>query len=204
MIPSNTTQQPTGCPRLSVKDVSQIGSFEPMRIRVHSVLVVATSLASCSKVDGEPGSVGARADRQAVPAPALAASKFSVVQVEAGRALHALILGRHPGVERFYKRATLWGAMTESPLVIISVPSADWRALSSAEQESLKAYAASCVEAVRASPFSYTNIPASAPLAPTIRQKAAAMTANSWGIMAGAISSDGRDIMSDDVVVRGQ
>ena len=60
------------------------------------------------------------------------------------------------------------------------------------------------VEAVRASPFSYTNIPASAPLAPTILKKAAAMATSSWGIMAGAISSDGRDIMSDDVVVRGQ
>ena len=175
-----------------------------MRIRVLYVLVAATALASCGKVDGGPGSVGARAERQAVPAPTPAPPKFSAAQVDAGRALHAQILGRHPGVDQFYKSATLWGATTESPLAVISVPSADWRALSSAEQESLKAYAASCVEAVRASPFSYTNIPASAPLAPTIRQKAAAMTANSWGIMAGAISSDGRDIMSDDVVVKGQ
>ena len=72
------------------------------------------------------------------------------------------------------------------------------------ERDRLATYAASLVDAVRSSPFEFTNIPASAPLAPTIRKRAAAMTSSSWGIMVGAISPDGYDIMSDVMAIKGQ
>jgi hypothetical protein len=107
-------------------------------------------------------------------------------------------------MDNFYRNAFLWGALTDQPLAVISVPVKDWQALSKEERESLEAYAASFVDAVRASPFDFTNIPASAPVAPTIRKKAAAMTSSSWGVMTGAISADGRNVMSDVLAVTGQ
>lgn len=139
-----------------------------------------------------------------ISTPAVIVAKYSAAQIESGRALHSKILSKHPDVDQFYHKAYLFGALTDHPLSVISIPTADWLALSKAERESLEAYAASRVNAVRSSPFDYIKIPASAPVAPMIRKNVSAMTANSWGIMVGSISQDGHGIMSDDFAIKGE
>ncbi|MFG0275175.1 MAG: hypothetical protein ACF8QF_08960 [Phycisphaerales bacterium] len=131
------------------------------------------------------------------------APSFSVEQVEAGRALHSAILDRHPLIDASYRRASLWGALSNQPLAVIWVPSADWQALSERERAELGGYAASLVDAVRALPLEYSGISASAPTAPIVIERAASMTSESWGIGIGSVSNDGKDILADAVLPRG-
>lgn len=105
------------------------------------------------------------------------ASRFSPTQVESGRTLHEQILRRYRSLDASYRMALLHGALTKEPRAIICVPEAAWHALSTSEQDDLRAYAASCMRAAGA---------------------------DRWGIMIGAITADGRDILSDSIVARGR
>jgi hypothetical protein len=120
-----------------------------------------------------------------------------------GKLLHASLLGRHAGIDHYYRRPVLWGAATGQPLAVICVPIDDWSGLTADDRGDLKAYAASLVNLVQSDPFTYSGIPASAPAAPLVRRNAAGMTAASWGVLVGKLSPDGRDILSDEIVVRG-
>jgi len=123
---------------------------------------------------------------------------------EQGKELHLRILKRHPQIDQFYERPFLYGELTDSPLIIISVPMKDWDSISEKERDLLCEYVASLVTQARLSPFSYTKIPQNAPIAPIIKQNVSKMTEKSWGILVGRISEDGRDIYSDKLVKTGK
>lgn len=137
-----------------------------------------------------------------VPKPVI--SEFSPDQIARGKSVHERILSNYPGIHAFYKKAYLWGALTEEPLSMIAVPTTDWKTLSEAERNALDAYAASWVNSIRSSPFDFSNIPSDAPAARLVRQKVSKMTADSWGIMTGPVSPDGHAIMTDNLVVKGR
>ena len=167
-------------------------------------LIVAVLLVACGK-GSDQHSIGMQAVDPLRPTslPAVSEPKFSAAQVELGRTLHAKILDKYPRLDRSYRKPRLWGSMTSQPVAMIGVPTKDWQKLSKEDKDCLEAYAASLVDEVRASPMEFQEIPESAPIAPMIRENAAAMTSNSWGIMIGAISPDGRDLMADDFAVKG-
>lgn len=119
-----------------------------------------------------------------------------------GKRIHLRILNKYKKVDIFYKNPTIWRAMKE-PLSIISIPIREWEILSEKERDYLSMYAASTVKIVKNNPFKYCSIPQNAPFAPIIRKNVGNMNENSWGIMAGRISADGRDILSDKLVRSG-
>lgn len=171
-----------------------------MALKAAAVVMAAIVLVACSNEGGDSSSTaGERSQAASAPSP-----KFTAAQAASGKALHAKILDKYPDVDPYYRKASLWAATSDQPLVVIVLPTPDWQALSKAEKHSLGAYAASLVDAVRSSPFDYTGMKAEDPLAPMLREKTAAMTAKSWGIMTGEMGPDGRDVMSDQVVVQGQ
>lgn len=171
-------------------------------VKLFIALVVMSALVLMIKEESDSSKVQ-NDNHPVTPAPLSAVSKFSPAQVESGHSLHVQILDKHPNIDQFYHKAYIFGSLTEHPLSVISVPSADWQALSKEERNSLEAYAASWINAIRSAPFNYTKIPASAPIAPMILRNVSRMTINSWGIVVGAISQDGQDIMSDEIVVKG-
>lgn len=172
-----------------------------MYLKILTQLIAAAVLVACS----DQHSTGAKVVDSSAPSslPAATEPEFSAAQVERGRALHVKIFDKYPKFNQRTRKAFLWGSVIGPSLAVIPVPSKDWQKLSKEDRDSLGAYAASLVDVVRAFPFEFANIPESAPIAPTIRKNAAAMTSSSWGIMIGAISPDGRDLMVDDVAVRG-
>ncbi|MFZ2445749.1 MAG: hypothetical protein WAW37_05290 [Syntrophobacteraceae bacterium] len=127
-------------------------------------------------------------------------SQASQSRIEAGKILHIQILDRHPQIDKFYRRPLLHAGLTDKPLAVICLPVSDWQTLTESERASICAYAANLVAAVKAKPFQYTQMPPTAPAASTLRGKVAKMTNDSYGILAGRISEDGRDILSDEVV----
>ena len=130
--------------------------------------------------------------------------KAGKTPAEQGKAIHLRILKRHPQIDQFYERPFLYGEATDSPLIVISVPIKDWESISSKERDSLCEYVASLVTQARLSPFSYTEIPQTAPFAPKLRENVSKMTDRSWGILVGQISEDGRDINSDKLLKTGK
>ena len=124
-------------------------------------------------------------------------------RTEAGMALHAQILDRHPTIDPYYRDAVLWGSLTAKPLAAISVPISDWQALSESERRSLEAYAASLISKVKTSPLKHSNTPATAPTASKIRANVSTMTSASWGILVGHTTPDGHYIYADKFVSSG-
>jgi len=122
----------------------------------------------------------------------------------AGRTLHTRILDQYPSLDPVYRKASLWGALSDRPLVLVWVPKSDWDSLSTDDRSLLSAYAASQIEVVRASPFDFLDIPRTAPLAPTIRRKARGLGPNDWGIGIGPVSADGRDVLADEIAAEGK
>lgn len=120
--------------------------------------------------------------------------------VEAGNILHKQILDRHPKIGSFYCRPLLYAELTDNPLAAICLPISDWQTLTESERASICAYTSSLVEEVKAQPFKFTQIPPTAPVASMLRGKVARMTKESYGILIGRITDDGRDILSDKVV----
>jgi len=123
---------------------------------------------------------------------------------EQGKELHLKILKKYPKVDQFYERPILYAELTNDPLVVISVPIRNWESISEKERNLLCQYVASLVNLVRSNPFSYTRVPQNAPIAPKLRENVSRMTDKSWGILAGRISEDGRDIYSDKLVITGK
>ena len=125
-------------------------------------------------------------------------------KIKEGQDLHLKILARHKSIDKFYREPFIHGSPTSNPLCCIAVPLKDWESLPDEKKQALADYAASLVKKVKASPFKYTGINPNAPAANLIRANVAKMTDNSWGIMAGNISPDGRDITSDKIVRSGK
>jgi len=124
--------------------------------------------------------------------------------VTSGKAIHLRVLASYPALHSFYLQPVLWNALRGEPLAVVALPLEQWEHLGGEDRASLQAYAESLVPEVRSAPFRYSTVPESAPVAPTIRQRVARMTAESWGILAGSISADGRDIMVGRIVARGR
>jgi hypothetical protein len=124
--------------------------------------------------------------------------------IKEGKAIHLEILARHKKIDRFYREPYLWGEATSKPLCCISVPAKDWESLAEKKKELLTRYAASLVKKVKADPFKYAKVSLNAPLASVVRGNVAAMTDDSWGIMVGSISPDGRDIGADRIARSGK
>ncbi len=108
-------------------------------------------------------------------------------KAELGKKLYIQILDRYPKLDRSFK-PSLSGAATSDPLVELLIPIDDWNSLSEADRGLLAIYAASLVNEVKANPFPYANISASAPIAPFIRHNVSTnMTSDSWIIKEGEI-----------------
>lgn len=120
-----------------------------------------------------------------------------------GMKIHLRILRKYKKIDAFYKSPTIWGVMTGNPLAIISIPIREWEKMSEKERDYISKYAAGMVKIVKIDPFKYCQIPNNAPVAPMIRKNVSNMNQNSWGIMGGRISDDGRDILSDKLVRSG-
>jgi hypothetical protein len=117
-----------------------------------------------------------------------------------GHDLHLRILASNPRIDKFYRQPFIHGALSNKPVCCISVPVVNWRSLSEPEKQALKNYASSLVNQVKADPFKYSGVAVNAPVAPNVRRNVAAMSNNSWGIIVGKISPDGRDILSDQII----
>ncbi len=121
---------------------------------------------------------------------------FSNDEAEKGKKLYIQIIDRYPKLGALYRQPFLWleigpGYVIKSdPLVEIMIPIKDWNSLSEAERDVLAKYTSSLVNEVKANPFAYSNIPASAPIAPRIRQSVSNMTSDSWIIHEGEIFED--------------
>jgi hypothetical protein len=120
-----------------------------------------------------------------------------------GKALHLALLARHKGLDRTYRTPNIEGAMTPDPVCVIHLTVDDWSGLAPAQKRDLADYISSMVAVMKTDPMKYTGIPASAPMAPRIRENVERMTATSWEIVTGAIISGGRDICSDRTVLSG-
>jgi len=120
-----------------------------------------------------------------------------------GKAIHLEILARHKKIDKFYREPYIWGELTNKPLCCISVPAKDWELLTPKKKDLLTRYAASLVKKIKAAPFKYAKVSPTAPAAAAVRSNVAAMTDDSWGIMVGSVSADGRDIGADRIARSG-
>lgn len=121
--------------------------------------------------------------------------------IEMGRKLHLSILEGHKRIDPYYREPYIFGGFSPNPQCCIAVPISDWKTLSENEKKSLKAYAASLIPTVKSQPLMYANINSNAPIAPKIKDNVLKMSGDSWNIMLGDISSNGKDI-SPDMYVR--
>lgn len=124
--------------------------------------------------------------------------------IKEGKTLHLHILARNKKIDKFYREPFVWGSGTNRPLCCISVPVRDWESLPESKKQTLAHYAASLVGKVKANPFKYAGVKANAPAALAVRGNIAGMTDDSWCIMTGAISPDGRDIGADQIARSGK
>lgn len=136
--------------------------------------------------------------------PSLGICDTSLLRTKEGKEIHMKILSHHKRIDKFYRSPFIEGSGTSNPLCCISVPSRDWDSLTESKKQALADYAASLVKIVKANPFKYAGISSKAPAAPAIGANIAKMTSNSWCIMVGDISSDGRDINSDRIAKSGK
>ena len=136
--------------------------------------------------------------------PCIGTSGDLAQKIKEGQDLHLKILARHKSIDKFYREPFIHGSATSNPLCCIAVPLKDWESLPDEKKQALAAYAASLIKEVKANPFRYTGISPNAPAAKYIRSNVEKMTDNSWGIMAGNITPDGRDITSDKIVRSGK
>jgi hypothetical protein len=118
---------------------------------------------------------------------------------EQGKELHLRILKEHHKIDQVYEKPTLFGELTDNPLVVINVPINDWDSISYKDKSLLCEYVKSLITQVRSDPFAYTKIPQNAPIAHKFKQNIFKMTDKSWGVLVGRISEDGRHIYSDKV-----
>ncbi len=121
---------------------------------------------------------------------------FASDEVEQGKKIYMQILNRYPKLDVLSRKPFLWlefnpdYTIKSDPLVEITIPTKDWNSLSEADREFLAKYVSSLVNEVKANPFVYSNIPASAPIAPRIRQSVSNMTSDSWIIHEGELFED--------------
>lgn len=123
--------------------------------------------------------------------------------IEKGKAVHLAILSRYKKIDRFYREPFLWGELTGKPLCCISVPEKEWESLDETKKKLLADYVKSLVNKIKANPFKYAKVSPTAPMAAVVRRNIAAMTRDSWGIMVGSITPDGRDMGADRIARSG-
>jgi hypothetical protein len=154
------------------------------------------------------------------PSSAVAAMVFAVVmfliassaisdeqaaRAKQGQEFHLAILTKHKRIDKFYRNPFVEGVLTANPLLCISVPEKDWESLPESKKQALAAYVASLIDKLKSDPFKYYNgVDVNAPAAPTARRNIERMSGQSWGIMVGGISPDGKDIMSDRIARSGK
>jgi hypothetical protein len=124
-------------------------------------------------------------------------------KAQEGQELHRQILSRHLEIGEFYKEPFIWGAGTNTPMCSIFVPNENWNSLPENGRELLAHYAASSVDKVKSDPFTYMSILQSAPVAPLVRANVQKMTGESWGIVVGNATNEGRDISAHRIAKSG-
>jgi len=122
----------------------------------------------------------------------------SIVIVNATKLLQK-IFKRHPGLDSFYYKPHLYGELTDKLLLTLDLPKEDWKSLSKNEKTLLCKYLASLIPDVKWTPFKYSKISSTAPIAPLVQSKVATMTNDSCGFVIGDITQDGHDIYVDRV-----
>ena len=129
--------------------------------------------------------------------------KSSTAIVQAQK-LHMKTLRKYPLLEEGHEKPLLMGCLTDNPSVVIVLPIVEWNSFSEKEKGLLCKYVASFINDARSNPFSYLDIPQSAPAAKMIRRNALKMTDKSWIIIAGKIRENNKTILFDEYVRRGQ
>ena len=114
------------------------------------------------------------------------------------------ILKRHSGLDSFFYEPHLYGELSDKPLLTLALPTEDWKSLSRNEKSLLCKYLATLIPNVKSTPFKYSKLSSTAPIAPLIRSKVATMTNDSCGFLIGDITTDGHDIQLDKVICCGK
>lgn len=160
------------------------------------ILLVLAVLATIGVVVLRSGGRGA-AD---VPAD----EELTLEDARAGQALHADLLSAYRGLDARFREPLLWAATSERPLAAIAVPTAEWERTSPDDRRLLRAMATWSVRRVASDPLRYAGIDRSAPEAARVRERGKALPSDAWAIVIGPISTDGRDLQVDRVLVRGR
>lgn len=123
-----------------------------------------------------------------------------------GRDLHARLLDQ-AHVHPFYRDGSLFGVATREPKAAICVPVGTWARLNEDDRATLRHYAASLVEPMKADPLRFSQIPGHAPAAEALRRNARGMGAESWVIIEGRLKAEGEgapfDILTDKPIASG-
>lgn len=136
--------------------------------------------------------------------PIIGKCETSSESIKRGRELHLKILARHKKIDKFYKEPYIFGGATANPLCTISVPIKDWESLPNDKKQLLATYAAGSIDQVKKNPYKYARVSPNAPAAAMIAGNVARMSADSWAIMVGSVTPDGKDILSDKTAMSGK
>lgn len=131
-------------------------------------------------------------------------SEPSTLRVKEGKEVLMKILSRHKRLDKSYRDPYVSGGGTSNPRCCIIVPSTDWKSLPESKKQALADYTASLISKVRANPLKYSGVSPGAPAASFVAGNIAKMTSNSWCIIAGQITPDGKDIGLDYTAKSGQ
>lgn len=136
--------------------------------------------------------------------PTVATCETSSLKVKEGKDVHKKILARHKRLDKSYKDPYVSGSGTSNPQCCIIIPSKDWNSLSESKRQALADYTASLISTVKANPIKYSGVSPGAPAASFVANNIRNMTSDSWCIIAGEITSDGKDIGLDRTVKSGR
>ena len=136
--------------------------------------------------------------------PALVFAQASAESVKEGRETLRKILARHKRLDKSYKDPYVSGSGTSNPQCCIIIPKSNWNSLSEPKKKALADYTSSLISVVKANPIKYSGVSPGAPAASFVAGNISKMSTNSWCIIVGEITPDGKDITLDRTVMSGQ
>ncbi|MBF0646595.1 hypothetical protein HTZ97_15875 [Desulfuromonas acetoxidans] len=117
--------------------------------------------------------------------------------------LHEILVS-HRTIDQFYYVPHLWGELTESPKMSISLPAGAWDNLTEYQQGTLEAYVASKTVNAWLNPFRFSSIKENAPIAWKVKESAKKMKVTDWEIIEGKLTNNGRDILHEKTISTGE
>ena len=121
--------------------------------------------------------------------------------INEGKNIFYTILSRYERLNTCYREPYVAGGGTSDPVCCIIVPTRDWNSLSESRKQALSIYTESLINKVKANPIKYSGV---RPVAPFVADNILKMRSNSWCIITGQITPDGKDISIDDTVMSGR